>query len=281
MNPSPSKPVNLNTLLPLVKNLAIILFFYLFTALFPLSLGLSQEAKRISSAEAAKLGVGQNIEFVERLINESAAAKQIIDSDNSEAHKLRETALQHLKDAREADAKGDSQAVAEALHKAKTTIFKGMRLVGKKVVADKKQDNYQKKRKSLEALLEAHQRIITEKGNDSSSQEVENFAREKMKEAQTQSKKGNFNEAQSLINSAYLSVKTSITKFRDGKTLVRTRQSAGGYLSQHDPRLHFGLGEHDRVERLEVTWPDGSKRILKDVPVDRQVTIRQRREGED
>lgn len=31
-----------------------------------------------------------------------------------------------------------------------------------------------------------------------------------------------------------------------------------GYLSQSDPRLHFGLGDHEIVERLDVRWPDGS-----------------------
>ena len=62
----------------------------------------------------------------------------------------------------------------------------------------------------------------------------------------------------------------------DGRTLVRARQSAGSYLSQHDPRLHFGLGEHRRVAQLEVAWPNGSRRILTDIPGNRQVTVRQR-----
>ncbi len=31
-----------------------------------------------------------------------------------------------------------------------------------------------------------------------------------------------------------------------------------GYLSQSDPHLHFGLADHEIVERLDVRWPDGS-----------------------
>jgi thiol-disulfide isomerase/thioredoxin len=50
-------------------------------------------------------------------------------------------------------------------------------------------------------------------------------------------------------------------------TIVRVRTSAGtqtkikdggsGFISQHDPRLHFGLGRDERAEWVEVTWPNG------------------------
>ncbi|UCG32135.1 MAG: CRTAC1 family protein [Phycisphaerales bacterium] len=57
--------------------------------------------------------------------------------------------------------------------------------------------------------------------------------------------------------------------------MVRQRNSAGSYLSQHDHRLLFGLGQHPAADTLEVTWPDGSKEVLTDVPGDRYVTLRQ------
>ena len=59
------------------------------------------------------------------------------------------------------------------------------------------------------------------------------------------------------------------------RTWLGQRFSAGSYLSQHDPRLHFGLGPNRKVDRIEVVWPDGSKQSLSDVPVDRIVTVRQ------
>ncbi|WP_455199324.1 hypothetical protein [Kaarinaea lacus] len=191
-------------------------------AILPLSLGFSEEGRRISAAEAAKLGVGQNIQFVERLIHESVASKQILDSDNQEAHKLREKALEQLEVAKEAQSRGDSEAVAEALHQAKTAIFKGMQLVGKKVVSEKKQENYQKKRQSLEALLVAHKRIVAEKGSDPDALEIEDFAQSKLEEAKVKSDKGNYAEALDLTNAAYLSVKLSLTRLREGQTLVRS-----------------------------------------------------------
>jgi hypothetical protein len=39
-----------------------------------------------------------------------------------------------------------------------------------------------------------------------------------------------------------------------------------GYLSQGDPRPHFGLGTAAKADRVEVRWPDGTTTVLADVP---------------
>jgi len=49
-----------------------------------------------------------------------------------------------------------------------------------------------------------------------------------------------------------------------------------GYLSTVDDRAHFGLGKAERVDRLDVVWPDGRHQVLTDLPVDRVVVVRQR-----
>lgn len=51
--------------------------------------------------------------------------------------------------------------------------------------------------------------------------------------------------------------------------------SGGGYSSQNDPAIFFGLGGATKVDILEVHWPDGSRETF-DVPgVDRTLTITQ------
>ena len=45
------------------------------------------------------------------------------------------------------------------------------------------------------------------------------------------------------------------------------------YCSAQDPRIHFGLGEHAKVDTLEITWPSGAREVIKDVPAEQYVTI--------
>jgi hypothetical protein len=40
-------------------------------------------------------------------------------------------------------------------------------------------------------------------------------------------------------------------------TLTKIKAGGSGFLSQHDPRLLFGLGRDDRAQSIEVTWPNG------------------------
>jgi hypothetical protein len=51
--------------------------------------------------------------------------------------------------------------------------------------------------------------------------------------------------------------------------------SGGSYLSQNDLRLHFGLGAHARIDRMEILWPDGSREVINSPAVDRIDQVRQ------
>ena len=48
-----------------------------------------------------------------------------------------------------------------------------------------------------------------------------------------------------------------------GKRQLHERFAGSGYLSQDDPRLHFGLGAASKVERLTVTGRAGRSRCWK------------------
>jgi len=50
-------------------------------------------------------------------------------------------------------------------------------------------------------------------------------------------------------------------------------RAGGSYLSQHDTRLHFGLGKATKVERLEVRWPDGQVDTIPVAGVNREVRV--------
>jgi len=53
---------------------------------------------------------------------------------------------------------------------------------------------------------------------------------------------------------------TNVALKRKGKPVLWRRvQTGGSYCSTNDPRVLFGLGETDRVDQIDVFWPDGSK----------------------
>ena len=52
------------------------------------------------------------------------------------------------------------------------------------------------------------------------------------------------------------------------RSLLRTIDGGGSYLSTGDPRVHFGLGAAERVQRLEVRWPSGKVETRLNLRVD-------------
>jgi hypothetical protein len=51
--------------------------------------------------------------------------------------------------------------------------------------------------------------------------------------------------------------------------------SGGSYLSQNDVRIHFGLGDHLRVDKAVVSWPDGKVETLTNLIADRFYSVRE------
>lgn len=68
----------------------------------------------------------------------------------------------------------------------------------------------------------------------------------------------------------------AVVRLRVGENeYVRQRLNGGSYLSQHDHRIHFGLGESERIDSIQITWPDNSVQILEDQPADQHLRIEQ------
>ena len=52
-------------------------------------------------------------------------------------------------------------------------------------------------------------------------------------------------------------------------------RSGGGYISQSDFRLHFGLGAANKADLIEIRWPSGLVEHLENLPANRIVNIRE------
>ncbi len=60
---------------------------------------------------------------------------------------------------------------------------------------------------------------------------------------------------------------------------VQTQEVRGGgsYYAQNDLRVHFGLGQAARLDRLEVRWPAGLEEFWTDIAVNRILTLKEGR----
>jgi hypothetical protein len=58
-----------------------------------------------------------------------------------------------------------------------------------------------------------------------------------------------------------------------GHTQVRLIRAGSNYVSQDPAQAHFGVGSAERVERLDVEWPDGRTTELEDLPVNQRSVV--------
>jgi enediyne biosynthesis protein E4 len=66
----------------------------------------------------------------------------------------------------------------------------------------------------------------------------------------------------------------TVTVKANALTMIQPVIGVNGYLTTSDPRPHFGLGSATHAEWVEVVWPDGGKRVLKNVPANQVLTVK-------
>jgi hypothetical protein len=61
-----------------------------------------------------------------------------------------------------------------------------------------------------------------------------------------------------------------------GMTQTDEIHSGGSYLSQHDLRVHFGLGSANKIDSVEIHWPSGATETLKNLAPDKFYSVLER-----
>jgi hypothetical protein len=66
----------------------------------------------------------------------------------------------------------------------------------------------------------------------------------------------------------------AVVRLTAGRTQLRTICGGSGFRCQMEPVAHFGLGTADRVEAVQVTWPDDTTVTLERPAVNRTIVVR-------
>jgi hypothetical protein len=59
-----------------------------------------------------------------------------------------------------------------------------------------------------------------------------------------------------------------------GTKIIRWLNPGYSYLCSNDPRAHFGLGQADKYDSIEVIWPDGKTETFPGGSADRLLTVK-------
>jgi len=66
-----------------------------------------------------------------------------------------------------------------------------------------------------------------------------------------------------------------VTLEQDGDKYQKEIRSGGGFISQSDLRVHFGLGKAEKAEKIVIRWPNGLVETLKDLEANRYYVVRE------
>jgi len=194
------------------------------------------------------------VESLNKLLNTSSGAKQVLQSDNPEVKALHQKAKDLQLEAKQQFDNGNNKEGSALLDQSARTMFQAIRLATPKTVGlSKAKDDYIKHKKSVNALNSAYNRVADEKkfaSKDQINSKVESFVKvaDKLSDAQK------FVEAKTELDKAYQLLKISIESIRGGETLVRSLNFASA-----EEEYHYEIDRNDTHGMLVNLLLDGKK----------------------
>jgi hypothetical protein len=195
---------------------------------------------------AATSDVSSRLVYVERLLTESSAAKQVDASGKPEALEMKAQAQAHFDAARQLADSGDDEAAEAELREAIRLMTSAARAAhGDAKVSQKQTDDYGSRKESVTALAKAHDRIATEKGMKDMNRALQDKVAADLAASDELLAQGKGDEARAMLDATYESVKTSIEGLRGGDTLVRELN-----FETPEDEYHYELDRNDTHRML-------------------------------
>ncbi len=172
---------------------------------------------------AERNALESRFQFAEKLIEQSSAAKQVEASGIPEAAARREKARALYQQARSAFDANDYKTAADLLGLGLKTMFEAVRLAEPdKVLAEKRERDFQNRLASVNALVDAHNRVSQEKNAKAANSELRQLVDDKLIRANALRREGKLVDGRRELDEAYVAIKIAIESLRGGDTLVRT-----------------------------------------------------------
>lgn len=165
----------------------------------------------------------KRLDSVKTLLEKSSAAKQIEASGDPVALAQRSKALELWNQAKSAVERGELELAQKLLVEAPKLMFNAARLAApEQILGEKLRSDYNNRRDSVKALLQAQKRISDEKGNVAGAEDVTRNIEAMLSEADKMAATGKFEQARVTVDKAYLVAKAAVGQMRSGDTLVRS-----------------------------------------------------------
>jgi len=243
--------------------------------------GAAAAEKRTPEFSAAPEAVASRLDNVRRLVKTSSGARRIEASSNTAAKAKRAAAQSHLDAAEAAFKRGDMAATQNALQRATEEMFAAVRTIGTgKSGVDKQKRDFDNKEDSVNVLLNAVERVATEKGGMSAVQQRAAKIRKRAMAARALEDQGKLAQARSELDAVYEEAKLELEKLREGETLVRTLEFASD-----EEEYHYELDRNDTHQMLlkvltSESKSNSGKQKLIDGFVGKSQALRQQAESE-
>jgi tetratricopeptide (TPR) repeat protein len=157
--------------------------------------------------------------LVHKLLHESSAARKVMGSGNEAALAKREEALQ-IYEAASKHSYGDLRE--QQYNRAVALMYEAAALVNNVAGGvDKSQRDFDNRQQSLEALLDAHERIMDEKKTPKVHEALVAEIAGDLAAANALVAKGEARDAKVFLDRAYVATKMSLERARGGETLLR------------------------------------------------------------
>ena len=167
--------------------------------------------------------VESRINFLDKLTAHSSAARQIETSSSIEAKARHRKARALYDEAVTAFNANDLEAATALLKQTVRIMFEAVRLADpEEVLADKRERDFQDRLSSINALIDAHNRVSIEKGASDNNRTLRKLVDRKLALAEELRSNAKLVDGRKALDEAYVAIKVAIESLRGGDTLVRT-----------------------------------------------------------